>query len=112
MVLLHTGSTVATFVKDHFNYRTIRCSSCEILLQPPQSRCDTCRAYRKVLNSMVSRQQESSEHSPSQPSSHANFRYLNTPQRKKRIRRLQVTVKVSQLRVKRLKERLEKAIEV
>lgn len=64
---------------------------------------------------MLSRQQKSSgsaqEQSPSQPNSHANLRFLNTPQRKKRIGRLRVSAKVSQQRVKRLKQRLEKAIE-
>lgn len=114
IVTLYTGSTVvAKCVKDFFSFETIRSSACEILVQPSVSRCDPCKAYRKVLNSLVSRQKSSGvaqAQSPSQPQSHANFRFLNTPQRKRRFERLRAGAKVSQQKVKRLQERLEKVI--
>ena len=98
-------------MKDHFGYKTIRCTSCEVFVEQSALRCDPCKAYRKILNSMLSRQQRATDQSPTQPDSHANFRYLNTPQRKKRIERLHVCAKVCQQRVKRLRERLDRAIE-
>ena len=91
LFVIHAGSVlVASHVKDHFGYKTICCTSCEVFVEQSALRCDPCKAYRKILNSMLSRQQRATDQSPTQPDSHANFRYLNTPQRKKRIERLHV----------------------
>ena len=106
-----SGSNItARYVKDYFSFHTIRCASCTLLVPPSISRCDPCMAYRKILNVMVSRSTKASD-SKTQPDSHVNLRFLNTPQRKERFSRIRVQRKVCQQHVKRLRERIERLIE-
>ena len=104
---------VASYVKDHFQHATIRCSSCEILVSSTATHCDPCKAYQKVLNAMLSRHQKPSvsERSPSQPDSCVNIRFLNTPQRKERMKRLHKSVRSGQQKVNRLQQKLDAVVE-
>ncbi len=71
---------VAGYVKDFLDHHTIRSTFCHILVSSASSsRCNSCNAYRKVLNSMVSRQLKEKVEDGTQTNSHTNFRYLNTP---------------------------------
>lgn len=100
---------MASYVKDHFSYYTIRCTSCELLVSSPSSRCHTCNDYRRILNAMVFRQQKEPEEG--QPQSHTNYRYFNTPEKKLKFQQLRSKTRVCVQREKRLRERLEKAVE-
>lgn len=102
----------ASYVKDHFSFHTIRCASCELLLPSTSThaRCDPCMAYRKVLNSMLSRKMKLNTDDSCQAESHTNLRFLSTPQRKVRFGRMRVRTKVCQQQSKRLRERLESVI--
>ncbi len=60
---------------------------------------------------MLFRMSKANESDAQQPDSHANLRFLNTPQRKERFSRLRGKNRVSQQHVKRLKERIELMIE-
>jgi hypothetical protein len=53
---------------------------------------------------------ESTEDS-SHPDSHTNYRYLNTPEKRRRMQSLRQKVNVSQVQVKRMKEKIEKLVE-
>ena len=75
---------VATYDTDFVGHHTIRTTACKTFVGPsssslPSTRCDSCAAHRKVLNSMVSRQQKDRTEDRTQTDSHVNFRYLSTP---------------------------------
>lgn len=106
------------YVQDHHSYYTIRCSACVLLLPHsnsphPNSRCDPCRSYRKVLNTMLSRLQHNDGCSGDSldPGSHTNYRFLNTPEKKARIQQLRKKVNKCQLQIKRLREKIEKLVD-
>ncbi len=87
-LLLIIGKTVvAIYVKDFLDHHTIRGTSCRIFVRPSSSlpvsssRCDSCTAYRKVLNAIVSRQSMERSDDGTQANSHTNFRCLTTPEK-------------------------------
>ena len=88
------SKVVATFVKDHFPYHTIRTSSCRLLVPKPTLRCDHCSAHRKNLNSMLHRHLKSSETDSSHPESHTNYRFLGTPEKHEQLQRLRQKARV------------------
>ena len=100
----------ATYVRDHFEFHTIRCASCLLLVPPSVSRCDPCMTYRKNLNAMLSRSLKAND-DDIQPKSNTNIRYMNTPQRKEKFSHLRVRNKVCQQQIKRLKEKVERLVE-
>ena len=72
---------------------TVRCDNCELLV-PQQSesvgvvmRCGKCNEYRKTLNRMLFRIESSKGNNPDKchPQSHTNYRFLNTPEKDKRL---------------------------
>lgn len=103
-------NVAAKYVQDYFSFHTVRCTSCQLLVSVPLSRCDPCTEYRKILNAMVSRQSNTCEDS-TQPESHTNYRFLNTPDRKVRVQRLRLKSRMSEQREKRIRERLERIVE-
>ena len=96
---------------------TIRTSSCSVLglLKDLEngSRCSSCHGHRKVLNSLLSRFKkcENEPSDGSEPSSHVNYRYLNTPQKHERMQKLHQAVRVKCQRVERLKKKIALLIE-
>ena len=99
---------------------TVRCDNCELLV-PQQSesvgvvmRCGKCNEYRKTLNRMLFRIESSKGNNPDKchPQSHTNYRFLNTPEKDKRLQRLHQQSRINQQRAERLKVRLERATEL
>ena len=92
--------------------RTIRTTSCEILIHG--SKCEACRKYRPSLRSMHSqwvRQLRSSPEKNTDVSTHTNYRYLRTPQRKEQMSKLRAEVRRQRNEVKRLRSMLNEAME-
>ena len=101
-------------------HATIRCDACELLV-PQQSepqhkakRCGTCNKYkyRQVLNRMLFRVERSSgqDSDRSNPQSRTNYRFLTTPEKDRRLRRLHQQSRINQQRANRLRL-LERATE-
>ena len=91
---------------------TIRTTSCEILVHGPK--CEACKKYRSTLCSLYSqwtqqRKLDAEKHAA--VSSHTNYHYLRTPQRKERMTNLRAEVKTKRNEVERLKLRLKEATE-
>ena len=64
---------------------TIRTTRCELLLDGDCMKCTPCKTYRATLRTLYSRYSRRSSSSISDTSSHANIRYMNTPEKKEKI---------------------------
>lgn len=99
-----------TFEGEMFN-RTLRCNECELLVT--NNRCDACKEYRCTLRALHSQwlRQQKKIASHASISSHTNFRYLKTPERQQRIRRLRNEIVNRRKEVERLKSCVNVATE-
>lgn len=92
--------------------RTVRSSTCEYLVK--LARCESCKKYRSSLRSMYSRwstRQTSDSSKHTSVSSHTNYRYLNTPERKKRMLNLKNELDDKRKEVESLKRKLKSLTE-
>ena len=80
---------------------TIRTASCSLLVKEGQ--CHSCKQYRYHLRAMYSRWSKKTDKIPK----FANNRYLNTPQKKKKLNELQVRAYSAEREVKKLKEKID-----
>lgn len=83
---LFLGKTVTASIQIINGKESIRHVDCHIAVREGIVRCEKCSAHRKTLQSTNSRLQQRSSlsksaHSVTSPSSHANYRYLTTPER-------------------------------
>ena len=85
--------------------QTIRTTSCSLLVG--QGTCSSCKSYRPQLRSMHSRFTKKSAIT----AKYANNRYLNTPQKKGKLEKLQARAYSAEKEIKRLREKIEKSSE-
>ena len=83
---------------------TIRTVKCELLVSGVK--CEACKEYRSTLRSMCHRHAQGST-SSSAVSSHTNYRYLKTPERKERISKLKAELDHSKREIDRLKAKIK-----
>ena len=81
-------------------HRTVRTSICSILCKGET--CDSCKTYRPKLRAMHSRWSKQSR----SPKKFVNNRYLNTPQKAKKLARLQTRAYAAESELRKLKERI------
>lgn len=88
--------------------QTIRTISCQQLTHVDNEahRCGSCSSYRKVLSAMLCRV-DNQQHDPDRcnPSSTTNYRYLKSPEKIERMKRLHAKLRISQQRARRLEKR-------
>ena len=84
---------------------TIRSTQCELLVNGVK--CGTCKRYRSVLRSMHSRSQKQDSEKNSRVSSHTNYRYLKTPERRSRMRQLKADLDQSKREIEILKSKIQ-----
>ena len=92
---------------------TIRTTNCDVIVKPERDpRCPSCSEHRKTLNSMLFRIRKSEESSNNKgsPTNHTNYKYLNTPDKVERMKRLHHSVRMGRKQYDRLKLRLADAI--
>lgn len=107
IIIMHCSGDIKAFLDSSGHSPTIRTTTCELLTSSEKhARCNACSSYRKVLSAMLHRA-ESQQRDPDKcnPSSTTNYRYLNTPEKLERMKRLHADVKVSQQRARRLEKR-------
>lgn len=104
---LNPGTEVVAKVEESITGdRTIRHSMCELLLSPgKKSRCSRCEAHRKSLLVMLKRHE--STVTSTDPSSHTNYRYLNSELLSERCNNLHRSFVASQRKVTRMKEKIQ-----
>ena len=86
--------------------RTIRTTDCDIIVQ--EGKCPSCRSFRPNLRAIHSRWSKKPQ-SPKTPQNCTNHRFMNTPQKIKRIKKLQARTSLLEKEVKVLKEQIEAA---
>ena len=107
-----TDTTYPVFLNGEVYPRTIRTTACEILVHGPK--CEACKKYRSSLRSLHSQwvhQLKINSENHTAVSSHTNYRYLRTPQRKERMSKLRAEVKTKRNEVERLRLRLKEVTE-
>lgn len=82
---------------------TIRHCHCELLVASTSSRCKTCSRYRSNLRAMYSNYCKAKSDS----AIGANLRYMQTPQKDRRIRALKNALRNKQRKIQRLKAKLQ-----
>ena len=90
---------------------TLRTSTCEMLVAC--GKCPRCVSYRPSLRKMYNRWWKSTAASPTvhtRSDSHTNFRYLTTPQKKRRMESLRARVSSAELKVARLLKKIKASI--
>jgi len=94
-------------------YKTVRHMECQKLLPPnhPGERCSRCDSYRKTLRTILSRSSQEGGADQSHPSSHANYRYLTSPEKNERLHRLHNLTRSSAKQLQRMKDKIAKATE-
>ena len=86
-------------------HQTIRTATCSLLVG--QGKCSSCKSYRPQLRAMYSRWSKKAAVS----AKYTNNRYLNMPQKKRKLKELQVRAHTAEKEVKKLWERIEQCAE-
>jgi len=94
---------------------TIRTTNCQLFVPVSSAgnRCDNCRVYRKTLFSLLTRYQrgQAGHVDRTDPTSHVNYRFLSTPEKKGRLQRLHQLHRFDQQKISRLRAALDLAVE-
>ena len=107
-----TGAKINAYFDSH--YLTIRHSNCDWLIQDVSrsDRCSACSQYRdSYLRSKLRSLQTHTDEiitSSCSASSHTNYRYLDTPEKLKRMKNLQALVTKQRKKLSNLEEKLER----
>ena len=88
---------------------TVRNVNCELLVHG--QKCEVCKRYRPTLRSMYNRQSKRDSEGLSSDSSHANYRYLNTPEKLLRIKNLKSRADTAEQEAQKVLARLEKIVQ-
>ena len=83
--------------------------NCELLVHG--SKCEVCKWYRSTLHSMYNRHSQRDPEGLSSDSSHANYRYLNTPEKLLRMRKLKSRADTVQQETQKALAHLEKIVQ-
>lgn len=99
---------------DGNNYaETIRVSECQLLIGTSK-KCQNCVAYRSILRSMYHRWLKQQSKSPSSQvvssTSHANDRWMCTPQRKEKVSKLKSRMRLCEKKVKYIKAKIGESV--
>ena len=84
---------------------TIRTIKCEMVVNGVK--CESCKEYRSTLRSMCHRQNVHKAKKGSTVSSHANYRYLKTPEQRERMSQLKAELDHSKRQINKLKAKIE-----
>ena len=95
------------------DHHTIRHTGCQLLISSG-SRCMQCTTYRnnslrREANHLKQLDKENSD--PSNPSSHINYRFMTTPERNDRIRRLHDQVRVKDKSLQMMRKQASRMIQ-
>ena len=112
VIIISTGTNIiASLDTRPLPCPTIRHSKCDILVLSGTLRCANCFDYRKDLQTMSRRAILGQSTEKAAIKSHANYRYLSTPEKLLRMRNLHHDNRVAHVRFQRLEVRLRQAIE-
>ena len=111
-ILKSQDGSVMAIVDDHLNgevlTKTVRTTRCELLLDGDCMKCTPCKTYRPTLRTLYNRYSHRSSDSISDASSHANIRYMNTPEKKDKIMKLKKKAQSAEKEVSKLQAKIKK----
>ena len=87
------------------------CSCTIFVTLESNGRCDSCNDHRQILNRMLYRLQHTSKDDKTDPKSHTNYRYLSTPEKNERLKKLHDQCKVMKQQLNRTQQKLDEALE-
>ena len=92
---------------------TVRHICCAVLLPATSKtiRCTNCEGHRHTLRSLSCRVETPSAVEKTAPDSHVNYRFLSTPEKTVRLKRIHSELRCMHLKKERLKTKLEKVVE-
>ena len=112
VIIISTGTNIIASLDTRPLPRpTIRHSKCDILVLSGTLRCANCFDYRKDLHTMSRHAILGQSTEKAAIKSHANYRYLSTPEKLLRMKNLHHDNRVAHMRLRRLEVRLRQAIE-
>ena len=85
--------------------QTVRPLKCEMLV--PFNKCGVCNRHRNTLRTISNRYNSRSKQTLSDSSSHSNYRYLNTPEKKARLTNLSKRMHKSEKELKKFKAKIQ-----
>ena len=89
--------------------QTVRTVACEMLVA--EAKCVSCATYRATLRKLYSRWSVPRADEISDPSSHANERYLNTPEKKAKLDKMKKRAQAAEREVRTLQQKVEQLTE-
>ena len=97
---------------ESFPSTTIRHIKCEVLLKAgvSVSRCSACQVHRKALHSQLNRLKKRDSELVTAPNSHANYRYLTSPEKAQRLKEMHNSYVRAKARLARLSAKLQACI--
>ena len=107
--VLSNDGKIMCAVDSNAYMKTVRTSDCEILAT--SEKCSACKNYRATLRSMYHRWSRKSQSSSDSCSTFANERYLNTPQKKKKMEGLKKRARIAEQTVLTLQEKIRRLTE-
>jgi hypothetical protein len=99
--------TIPVKIKDETYTRTVRASTCELLVAASGARCSSCRSYRNQLRATYSRWVKKSP----TLKKFGNNRYLSTPQKQEKLKGLKDRAVSAERELKQLKEKITRSAE-
>ena len=90
---------------------TVRVANCQMLV--PSGKCCACVSYRPSLRTMYNRWLKNKKLTPTRrtnSSSRVNIRWLNTPEKRKRIQSIQRRLVAAERQVEQLKEKIRNSV--
>ncbi len=87
--------------------KTILTVKCELLLDGNSMKCTARKTYRATLRTLYNRYSHRSSDSISDISSHANVRYMNTPEKKAKISKLKKRAQSAGIELSKLQEKIK-----
>ena len=112
----HDGATVASL--DHYApvslngesfAQTVRTTSCELLVHGVK--CDSCKTYRAMLRTRYNRWCHRRSEQISETTSHANERYMKTPEKKAKLGKMKARTHAAEQEIRKLQQKIEQLTE-
>ena len=85
--------------------KTVRTSSCELL--STAQKCSLCKSYRNTLRAMYHQWSKKSGNVACDTSSHSNYRYLNTPEKKAKMYKLKQRATIAEKKISSLQTKIK-----
>ena len=92
------------FQRETFN-RTVRTKQCELLVH--DEKCNSCKKSRATLRALASRHSHWCSDEVSDSKSHTNIRYLNTPEKKRRIVNTRKPAQLAEKEIAKLQAKIQ-----